>query len=128
MKKILFLIVAATLLSFSAMAQTPVYSFPFDNSYSASVGTGTFTSNTGTSFTADRNGNANSAVSINNTGLSATLAGLPYGSAARSVSMWVKLNAMRVDYNYLYTYGTGTNGGYDGASIRSEERRVGKEC
>ena len=95
MKKILFLIVAATLLSFSAMAQTPVYSFPFDNSYSASVGTGTFTSNTGTSFTTDRNGNANSAVSINNTGLSATLAGLPYGSAARSVSMWVKLNAMR---------------------------------
>ena len=96
---------------------TAIYTFPFDNSYSATVGTGTFTSNTGTSFTADRNGNANGAVNINNTGLSATLSGLSYGSVARTVSMWVKLNAMRVDYNYLYTYGTGTNGGYDGASI-----------
>lgn len=105
MKKILFLIIAATLLAFSANAQTQLCGFKFDNSYTAAVGVGTFASNSGTSFTADRNGVANSALNINNGGSIAVLQNLPSGNAARTVELWVKMNVVQSTFNYLYTYG-----------------------
>lgn len=105
MKKTL-LTLTVTFLAFIANTQTKIYDFPFDNSYSASVGTGTFTSNSWTSFTTDRHGNANGAIKIDSTGTTATLTDLPYGSSARTISLWVNLNSIRADYNFLYNYGT----------------------
>lgn len=81
--------------------------FSFNNSYSNSSNTVSFSSNTGTSFVADRNGNTNSALQINNTGTSATIAGLPYGFTARTVSLWVKVNTFNTQsFNFLFNYGT----------------------
>ncbi len=99
--------------SFSLKAQTLLYDFPFNNTLSATVGTGTFSS-TGVTYTSDRFGNPNSAINLNNTGTTATLTGLPLGSAARTISLWVKMNTFRTDFNFLYNYGTVANpeGGY----------------
>jgi hypothetical protein len=116
---ILFLMFFA--LAGSPRAQTKLFEFTFDNSLSASVGLGTFTNNAGITYTTDRNGLPNKAINIANTGTSATLLGLPLGNNARSISMWVKLNFFRPDFNFLYAYGTGTNP--EGAFIKPNEAR-----
>ncbi len=119
MKKQLLTIISSTLICFISNGQNKIYDFAFDNSYSASVGTGTFSNNTGTSFVNDRNGNTQSALNIANSGSIATLIGLPYGSSARSVSVWVKLNTLNPSYNFIYNYGalTGATNPFEGAYI-----------
>ncbi len=83
--------------------------YDFENGLNSVSGNMPFASNSGVSFVTDRHGNANGAVNINNTGTTATIVGLPYGSAERSVSLWIKLNSIRPDYNFLYSYGTPGN-------------------
>ena len=101
-------------------AQTPIQEFRFNNSYANQAGGINFSSNAGTSFVADRKGSTNGALNINNTGSIATIPGLPYGSAARSISVWVKLNTFNSNaYNMLYGYGQGATGTANGASIAS---------
>lgn len=108
MKKTLLSAVFTVIIAVAAQAQTKIYEFSFDNSYSATVGTGNFTSNSGTSFTTDRHGNANGALRIDNKGTTATLLGLPYGSLSRTISLWVNLNSIFASYNFLYNYGKAT--------------------
>ncbi|MBP9213961.1 MAG: LamG domain-containing protein, partial [Chitinophagaceae bacterium] len=94
--------------------------FKFNGTYTNQAGGISFASNAGTSFVTDRKGNPNSALNINNTGSIATITGLPYGSTARSISVWVKLNSFNVNnYNMLYAYGQQSAGNANGASISS---------
>ncbi|WP_445453241.1 LamG-like jellyroll fold domain-containing protein [Flavobacterium sp. 25HG05S-40] len=90
--------------------------YNFDNTYNNANGNAPFASNTGTSFVTDRNGNANGALNINNSGSTASISGLPYAANARTVSLWFKLNALNGSgFNFLYTYGNSTN--YNGAYV-----------
>jgi len=91
----------------------------FDNSYTDVTGNISLPSNTATSFTADRHGNANGAININSTidapnmGTSAAVTGLPYGNSQRTFSFWVKMNQILANpagLNYVFSYGTSANG------------------
>lgn len=107
MKRFLFSI-ASIGFALSANAQSKVYEFTFDNSYAASVGTGIFNANDSTSFTTDRHGNTNSALQIKNRQTEAYLSALPYGTNARTIALWVKLNQYHPNIdslNFLYAYG-----------------------
>ncbi|MBY0424700.1 MAG: hypothetical protein K2Q22_03600, partial [Cytophagales bacterium] len=64
----------------------------------------------------DRNGNANSAINIVNTGSTATISGLPYGAASRTIAFWVKVNNFSSSYNMLYSYGQAGLSQVNGAS------------
>lgn len=97
----------------------PFYTFLFNNSLLDQSGTRTFTSGSGISFTTDRNGNANSALSLSGVSTSTNLPLLPYGTAARTISMWVRLDAFHSSgYNPVFGYGNLTNtsgfGGFSG--------------
>lgn len=121
MKKILLSIIAVAMTTFNGNAQTKLYDFPFNNSYNATVGTDTFARTLGTSFTTDRRGNKTGAINIISSGTTATLLKLPYGNAARTVSLWVKLNIIRADYNFLFSYGTAATA--DGSFITPSTAR-----
>lgn len=111
MKKTLLSAAAVLTMAFTTQAQAPIYSFPFDNSYAAAVGTKTFIANDSSSFTTDRQGNANGAVHIKNLGLEAadlSSPNLPNSNNPRSISMWVKLNRFHdntQELNFLFSYG-----------------------
>ncbi len=86
-----------------------VAEYTFNNTMQNTSGSNPFSSTSGTSFVTDRNGNPSSALNISNTGSTATITNLPYGSAARTVSVWVKMNIFNANYNFIYCYGTATN-------------------
>lgn len=108
--------------SFTTLA-TPIpqiiAEYNFNNTYNNVNGTVPFTNNAGLSFVADRNGNANSAINIANTGTRATILNLPYGNNPRTISLWVKLNVMRADYNMIFSYGQQSNSSSNGGSINA---------
>lgn len=89
---------------------TAIAEFKFDNSYTSESSNISFAQNNGTSFTADRHGNATGAININNAGTTATIADLPYGSASRSISVWAKTNVLNNQINYIFHYGNSANG------------------
>lgn len=86
-----------------------VTEYNFNNTMQNTSGSNPFSITNGTSFVADRNGNPNSALNITNTGSSATISNLPYGSSARTISLWVKMNAFNANFNFIYCYGTASN-------------------
>lgn len=99
--------------TFTTTAEIPpaiIAEFKFNNSYASEQGSILFGSNAGTSFAADRSGNQNGALNINNSGSSATIPNLPYGSASRSISVWAKTNVMNNQINYIFHYGNSANG------------------
>lgn len=111
----------SSILSFTTdAAPTPqtIAEYSFDNTYNNLLGNAPFTSNAGTSFTTDRNGNTNSAININNTGTTATITGLPYGSSTRTISLWAKVNTMRTDYNMTFSYGQFSYNSGNGGSFK----------
>lgn len=85
--------------------------YNFNNSYNNILGNYPFASNSGTSFTTDRNGNANAALNLVSIGTTATIPNLPYGSSPRTISIWVK----NYTYNWFvasacpFSYGTTAN-------------------
>ena len=91
-------------------------SYNFDGSYTNTSGDSPFASNTGTSFVSDRNGNLESALNINNSGTTASIVGLPYGSSPRSISVWAKINVLNNQINYVFHYGNSANG--NGLALR----------
>ncbi|MBL7885543.1 MAG: T9SS type A sorting domain-containing protein [Flavobacterium sp.] len=98
--------------SFSTTNSIPnslVAEYNFNNTMSNSNGTNPFSTTNGVSFVADRNGNPNSALNITNTGSTASIVNLPYGAAARTVSIWVKMNTLNPSFNFIYCYGTASN-------------------
>jgi len=103
----------------SAPVQQIVAEYNFNNTRNNVNGTTPFTNNAGLSFVADRNGNGNSAINIANTGTRATIPNLPYGDNPRTISLWVKLNVMRADYNMLFSYGQQSNSSSNGGSMNA---------
>lgn len=91
--------------------------FRFDNSYTNQNADVTFSNNINTSFVADRFGNANSALSVQNQGVTAFFNGLPTGSGARTVSIWV-VSQSTVN-NQVFNYGNNTNNQAYGFSVQS---------
>jgi hypothetical protein len=93
--------------NFSAVQLVPevIAEYNFNNTYNNLLGNTPFSSNTGTSFTTDRNGNPNSALQLNSAVSVASIANLPIGNASRSVSIWVKMNGY-VTNNFLFSYGS----------------------
>ena len=105
----------STVQSFSTPTNTPllVTEYNFNNTHNNTQGSAPFGTTSG-SFVADRNGNSNSALNIALTGAVATIPNLPYGGTARTVSIWIKMNAVDPGFNFIYNYGssTGYSGGY----------------
>lgn len=98
--------------SFTTTNSTPnslVAEYNFNNTMQNTSGSNPFSTTNGVSFATDRNGNTNSALNITNTGSSATISNLPYGSSARTVSLWVKMNIFNANFNFIYCYGTASN-------------------
>lgn len=99
--------------SFTTLANpmSTIAEYNFDNTYNNILGSRPFTANTGTSFTQDRNGNANSALNLVSIGTTATIPNLPYNSDSRTISVWVK----NYTYNSFvasacpFSYGTNSN-------------------
>ncbi len=97
--------------NFTTTSDQPITAYNFNNSYNNINGNTPFSNNAANSFTTDRYGVASSALNINNVGTTATIAGLPYGTAERTISLWVKLNTLNIaGFNYLFHYGTSTGG------------------
>lgn len=90
--------------------------FKFDNSYSNEANTATFSS---TSFDYDRSGYPSSAVRMTYVLQSqATIPGLPYGNAPRTISFWTKsLADAGLNYGPIFSYGTGTTGNSCGGGV-----------
>jgi sugar lactone lactonase YvrE len=97
-----------------------VTEYNFNNTYNNINGNTPFATNTGTSFVLGRDGiTTNGAININNTGSTASIPGLPYGNAARTISLWVKTNTMNSTYNMVFSYGQGSNSNAFGASYNA---------
>ena len=85
--------------------------YDFNNSYNNILGNYPFASSSGTSFTTDRNGNANAALNLVSIGTTATIPNLPYDLSPRTISIWVK----NYTYNWFvasacpFSYGTTSN-------------------
>lgn len=90
---------------------TLIAQYDFNNTYTNILGSAPFSTTSG-SFVADRNGNPTSALNIANTGATATILNLPYGASARTISIWIKMNSIDPNYNFVYNYGSAT--GYYG--------------
>ena len=73
-----------------ANPMSEIAEYNFDNTYNNILGSRPFTANTGTSFTTDRNGNANAALNLVSIGTTATIPNLPYDLSPRTISIWVK--------------------------------------
>ena len=88
--------------SFTTLASpmSAIAEYNFDNTHNNILGSRPFAINTGTSFTQDRNGNANSALNLVSIGTTATIPNLPYSSTSRTISVWAK--------NYSYNSFVGT--------------------
>ncbi|MBS7786202.1 T9SS type A sorting domain-containing protein [Flavobacterium sp. CYK-55] len=96
-----------------AQAQNPIHHFTFNNTMYNSNNSIVFGGNYGSTYVADRNGNPNSAKQLGaGTSvdyLEATIPNLPQGSAARSISMWVKFDNLQ-NRQFLYGYGSAASG------------------
>jgi len=93
--------------------------YNFNNTYNNVNGNTPFASNSGTSFTTDRHGNANSAININLTGTYATIANLPLGNSKRTIAFWAKANVLYNDYNMTFSYGDSSTSKAQGGSFNS---------
>jgi len=93
--------------------------FKFDNSYANEAGTVSFST---TSFDYDRSGYPSSAVRMTYALQSqATIPGLPYGNAPRTISFWTKsLADAGLNYGPIFTYGTGTSGNAFGGGVSTD--------
>jgi len=84
--------------------------YTFDNTPNNVNGNSPFSHLFGLSYTADRHGSANGALSLTDNGAVATITGLPYGSNGRTVSFWAKTTTMNTFFNYAFHYGDAANG------------------
>ena len=88
------------------LPNSTIAEYDFNNNYNNVLGSNPFIANTGTQFVTDRHGNSVSALSINNTGTTATIPNLPYGSNSRTISIWAKINTFSAQpYNFIFSYG-----------------------
>ena len=99
---------SSTIRSFTQInPSTAIAEYNFDNSYDNIYGNTPF-AGSGLTFDSDRFGNPAKALRIasgGNNGASATIANLPIGNAARTVSVWVLQPTTSTD-NYVFRYGS----------------------
>ncbi len=99
---------SSTIRSFTQInPSTAIAEYNFDNSYDNINGNTPF-AGSGLTFDYDRFGNPAKALRIasgNNNGATATIANLPIGNAARTVSVWVLQPTASTD-NYVFRYGS----------------------
>ncbi|MDR6966331.1 chitodextrinase [Flavobacterium arsenatis] len=91
--------------SFTTLQGQAIAEYSFDNTYDNLNGNAPFTSNPNTSFVNDRNGNATSALNLNNAGVEASIPTLPFGGSSRTISVWAKLNTVQNPHNHIFSYG-----------------------
>jgi Concanavalin A-like lectin/glucanases superfamily/Secretion system C-terminal sorting domain len=100
--------ISSTIRSFTQInPSTAIAEYNFDNSYDNIYGNTPF-AGSGLTFDNDRFGNPAKALRIasgSNNGASATIANLPLGNAARTVSVWVLQPTTSTD-NYVFRYGS----------------------
>jgi Concanavalin A-like lectin/glucanases superfamily/Secretion system C-terminal sorting domain len=84
--------------------------YTFNNTPNNTNGNSPFSHLFGLSYTADRHGTPNNALSLTDNGAVATITGLPYGSNSRTVSFWAKTTTMNTFFNYVFHYGDTANG------------------
>ena len=71
-------------------------------------------------YVADRNGNANSALSMENVSRSASISNLPVGNSARTVSIWIRPTTITTGFDYqVFRYGNLTTNNTYGFSYTS---------
>ncbi|KAF2334855.1 LamG domain-containing protein [Flavobacterium daemonense] len=109
MKKLLLSLMFVSYLN--ATAQNPIQEFNFNGTLNNTQNTITFMGTN--NFVPDRMGNPTGAQRLNNKALEAVIDDLPQNNAARSISVWVKLNDIS-KANYILGYGTAYNAQYYG--------------
>lgn len=92
-------------------AQNPVQEFNFDGTLSNTDNTISFLGTP--NFVNDRMGTAKGAQRITNKVLQGVVGDLPQGNKPRSISIWIKFNAIN-SANYIFGYGTAINTQYFG--------------
>lgn len=107
----------STIDSFTTLSPMAIAEYTFNSTQNDVTGSNPFTSVPSTAYVNDRNGNANSALSINNSPVQATILNLPYGNSARTIAFWAKTNVMYPDYNFTFSYGTAGNNNACGGSF-----------
>jgi hypothetical protein len=90
--------------NFTTLAGQTIAEYSFDNTYNNLLGNSPFTSNSGSSFVNDRNGNPNAAINLTNAGIEASIPTLPFNGSSRTICLWAKLNTMQ-SYNHTFSYG-----------------------
>lgn len=109
MKKLLLTLMFVSFLN--SNAQNPVQEFKFDGNLKSTDNTISFL---GTPvFVNDRMGTAKSALRLTNKGFEVVVGDLPQGNKPRSISVWVKFNAITAP-NYILGYGGAANAQYFG--------------
>jgi hypothetical protein len=112
MKKLLLAAMAVAVI-FTAQAQIPtsglVYHFPFDNSGTAAVGTGSIAPYSSTT------GVQGGAIQTSSTTSSGALPNLPSGTSARTVSLWFKNTGASFASENIFRYGSNSNAATFGA-------------
>ena len=96
---------------FIATAQNPIQEFDFNGTLNNTANNISFTGSA--NFVSDRMGVVKSAQRLVNKGMEAVIDNLPQDNNARSVSVWVKFNAISSP-NYIWGYGNAVNGQYCG--------------
>jgi Concanavalin A-like lectin/glucanases superfamily len=121
MKKVLQL--SLLLMTTFSFGQTPISIFNFENTMSNTTNTSTFVGlganqATNTNFGNDRAGRANAALVCTGGGTSyqATIANLPTGNTARTISFWFRSDNIGLD-QHIFSYGASTTNQAHGYSI-----------
>ena len=96
---------------FNANAQNPVQEFNFNGNLSNNDKTISFLGSS--TFVNDRMGVANGAIRLTNKALQTVVGDLPQDNKPRSISIWVKFNAIAAA-NYIFGYGSPVNTQYFG--------------
>lgn len=109
MKKLLLTLMFVSYLNVNA--QNPIQEFNFNETLNNTANTTSFMGTN--NFVTDRAGVAKGAQRLTNRALEAVIDDLPQGSNARSVSIWVKFNAI-TSANYIWGYGTAYSAQYCG--------------
>ncbi len=110
MKKLLLTLMFVSFLN-NSNAQNPIQEFKFDGTLKSTDNTISFLGTP--AFVNDRMGAAKSALRLTNKGYEVVVGDLPQGNKPRSLSVWVKFNAITAP-NYILGYGGGANAQYFG--------------
>ncbi|MCI9845784.1 LamG domain-containing protein [Flavobacterium pectinovorum] len=109
MKKILLTLMIA--FSANIEAQIPIHEFNFNGTLHNTENTISFMGTE--NYVSDRMGNEKSAQRLTNKALEAVIDNLPQNDAARTVTIWIKMNDISSP-NYIWGYGTAYNAQYFG--------------